>query len=386
MTDTSQTPSINPAAIRSKRLILFGSGLCITALVWTAYIRLSDNNSQSTDDAYVNGHIVAVTPQVAGTVIRVGADNSDRVPAGTLLAEIDSADARVELSAAEANLARAVRNVRGLFATDARFSAEIRAAMANLDKARADFQQRQSIADTGAISAEDVRHAHDALLNAEASLSAAREARAQALAQISGVTLASHPEVQSAAERVRTAALTLARTHIIAPVGGMIARRSVQLGQRVAAGDKLMAVVPLDNLWVDANFKEVQLDGICPGQPASITADIYGDRLVYHGKVVNVEAGSGAAFATLPAQNATGNWIKVVQRVPVRIQLDPTELSQHPLRIGLSVKVTVDTGRCDETARTTTPQSEEISLFSAQLGEADATVARVIATSIGGQP
>jgi membrane fusion protein, multidrug efflux system len=383
MTDTPTSPVADPATVRRKRLFLLGAGTVVIALGWSGHSWVSDGDSRSTDDAYVNGHVVAVTPQVAGTVIRIGADNSDRVAAGAPLVEIDPSDARVALAAAEADLARASRNVRGLFASDARFDAEIGVARAGLDKARADLSQRQAIANTGAVTGEEVRHARDAVRSAEATLAAAREARAQALAQTSGATLASHPEVQTAAERVRAAALALARTRIVAPVGGMIAQRNVQLGRRVAPGDRLMAVVPLDGLWIDANFKEIQLDGICPGQPATVTADIYGKRVTYHGRVADIEAGSGAAFALLPAQNATGNWIKVVQRVPVRIRLDPAELARNPLRIGLSAKVTVDTGRCDRKARPFAPQSESVALYDAQTREADATVARVIAANIG---
>lgn len=346
MTDTSTSPAVNPAAVRRKRLLLFAGGLGIFALGLGGYTWLSDGNSRSTDDAYVNGDIVAVTPQVTGTVTRIGVDNSDRVTAGTPLVEIDPTDARVELASAEADLARAVRNVRGLFATDARMNAEIGVAQANLDKARADLQQRQAIAGTGAVTGEDVRHARDAVRSAEASVTAAREARAQARALTNGTTLASHPDVQAAAERVRAAALALARVRVVAPVGGMIAQRSVQLGRRIAPGERLMAVVPLDKLWVDANFKEVQLDGICPGQTAIVTADVYGSHVTYHGTVNDIEAGSGAAFSLLPAQNATGNWIKVVQRVPVRIWLDPAEIMKHPLRIGMSTDVEVDTHSC----------------------------------------
>lgn len=386
MTDTPNNPATDPAATRRKRLLLLSGGLAVIALGWGGYTLLSGGDSRTTDDAYVNGHVVAVTPQVAGAVIRIGADNSDRVAAGTPLVEIDPTDARVALAAAEADLARAVRNVRGLFATDARFDAEIDVAKASLDKARADLSQRQAIAGTGAVTGEDVRHARDAVRSAEASLAAAREARSQALAQTSGATLASHPDVQAAAERVRAAALALARAQIVAPVGGMIAQRSVQLGRRVAPGDRLMAVVPLDGLWIDANFKEVQLDGICPGQPATVTADIYGRRVIYHGRVGDIEAGSGAAFALLPAQNATGNWIKVVQRVPVRIRLDPAELARNPLRIGLSAKVTVDAGQCDRKGTPVAPQGESVALHDAQTREADATVARVIAANVGRQP
>ena len=386
MTDTSSTSAGDPAFVRRKRLLFLGAGLALIALGWGGYGWLSGRNSRSTDDAYVNGHVVAVTPLVAGAVIRIDADNSDRVMAGAPLVEIDPSDARTALGVAEADLARAVRNVRGQFAMDARLDAETRIAQANLDKVRADLSERQAIANTGAVTGEDVRHARDAVRSAEATLAAAREAHAQAFAQTRGATLASHPDVLAAAERVRATALALARARIVAPVGGMIAQRNVQLGRRVAPGDRLMAIVPLEGLWIDANFKEVQLDGICPGQAAIVTADVYGRRVTYHGRVADIEAGSGAAFALLPAQNATGNWIKVVQRVPVRVRLDPAELTRNPLRIGLSAKVTVQTGPCDRKARPAAARSESIAFYDVQAREADATVARVMAANIGRQP
>jgi membrane fusion protein (multidrug efflux system) len=386
MNDTT-SPSVapDPATVRRKRLLILGGCLTALAIGWGSHVLLSGDNSRSTDDAYVNGHVIAITPQVAGAVIRIEADNSDRVVVGATLVEIDPTDAKLALASAEAELARATRNVRGLFAVEARFDAEIRVAQAKLDKARADLKARQAIAGTGAITGEELRHASDDVLSAEASLQSAREARAQAFAQTGGASLSSHPEVQAAVERVRAAALALARSRIAAPVGGMVAQRSVQLGRRVAPGDRLMSVVPLDELWIEANFKEVELDGICPGQPASVTADIYGSKVTYHGRVDDIEAASGAALALLPAQNATGNWIKVVQRVPVRIHLDAAELAAHPLRIGLSTKVTVDTTRCDPKTRANSVSAEYMALRDAQTLEADATVARVIAANTGGR-
>ncbi|MBO9695352.1 MAG: efflux RND transporter periplasmic adaptor subunit [Sphingopyxis sp.] len=384
MSDTSSegaTPV--PAAIRRKRLLWFGGGIAVVACGWGLYTLFSGSDLRSTDNAYVGGHIVQVTPQVAGTVTRVLADNTDLVPAGTPLVEIDPADARVELAAAEAELAQAVRNVRGLFAADARYGAEITVAQAGLDKARADWRERKAIAASGAVTGEEVRHAGDAVRTAEASLASARQARIEALAQISGSSLASHPGVRAAAERVRAAALTVERSHILAPASGMIAQRSIQLGHRAAPGEALMAVVPLDRLWIDANFKEVQLKGICPGQPATVTADVYGRSVVYHGRVVGMEAGTGAAFALLPPQNATGNWIKVVQRVPVRIALDPVELARKPLRIGMSTEVTIDAGHCDRRAAPRrTAQVGGTDIYDAQAKAADRRVAAVIAANI----
>lgn len=385
MSDTiSENPASTPAATRRKRLLWLGGGIAIAACGWGLYTLFSSSDLRTTDNAYVGGHVIQVTPQIAGTVTRVLADNTDLVPAGTPLVEIDPADARVELAAAEAELAQAMRNVRGLFAADARYSAEIGVAQAGLDKARADWRERKAIAASGAVTGEDVRHAGDAVRTAEASLASARQARIEALAQISGSSLASHPGVRAAAERVRAAALTVERSHILAPASGMIAQRNIQLGHRVAPGEALMAVVPLDRLWIDANFKEVQLKGICPGQPATVIADIYGRSVVYHGRVVGMEAGTGAAFALLPPQNATGNWIKVVQRIPVRIALDPVELAKKPLRIGMSTEVTIDAGHCARKAASRrTAQVGGTDIYDAQAKAADRRVAAVIAANIG---
>ena len=381
----SETANPAPAAARRKRLLWLGGGLAAAALGWGLYALFSNNDFRTTDNAYVGGHVIQVTPQIAGTVTHILADNTDLVAAGTPLVETDPADAKVELAAAEAELAQAVRNVRGLFAADARHGAEIVVAQTGLDRARADWRERKAIAASGAVTGEEVRHAGDAVRAAEASLASARQARIEALAQISGSSLASHPGVRRAAERVRAAALAVERSHILAPASGMIAQRSIQLGHRVAPGERLMAVVPLDRLWVDANFKETQLKGICPGQPATVTADIYGRSVVYHGRVVGLEAGTGAAFALLPPQNATGNWIKVVQRIPVRIALDPAELAKQPLRIGMSTEVTVDAGHCDPKTSLAqrTAQTNDTEINAIQAKAADRRVAAVIAASIG---
>lgn len=383
--ENSETVTPAPAVARRKRLLWLGGGLAAATLGWGLYALFSNGDLRTTDNAYVGGHVIQVTPQTAGTVTRILVDNTDLVAAGTPLVETDPADARVELAAAEAELAQAVRNVRGLFAADARYGAEIAVAQAGLDKARADWRERKAIAASGAVTGEEVRHAGDAVRTAEASLASARQARVEALAQISGSSLASHPGVRRAAERVRAAALAVERSHILAPASGMIAQRSIQLGHRIAPGERLMAVVPLDRLWIDANFKETQLKGICPGQPATVTADVYGHSVVYHGRVVGLEAGTGAAFALLPPQNATGNWIKVVQRIPVRIALDPAELAKQPLRIGMSTEVTIDTGHCDPKASAAqrTAQINDTEINAIQAKAADRRVAAVIAANIG---
>jgi len=345
MTDTTPAAT-DAAAMRRRRLIVAGGAVILLAVIWTAWHFLSGNTHRSTDDAYVNGHVVSITPQVAGSVSAVRVDNSDRVQAGQVLVEIDSSDARIAFASAQAELAETLRRVHGLFAAAAQAAAVVQLRQAELDRTSDDLGARQSIVDQGAVTAEDARHARDAVRAARAALGAAKQAHAEALSQTDGTTVEDHPEVRAAMEHVRAAALGLQRTTIRSPVAGMVALRSVQLGRRVAIGDRLMAVVPLDQVWVEANFKEVQLAGICPAQRVLVTADVYGGRLVYHGIVDDVEAGSGAAFALLPAQNATGNWLKVVQRIPVRIRLDPAEVAQHPLRIGMSTEVEIDASQC----------------------------------------
>lgn len=383
MTPTTPTTPPDPRSVRRKRLAWFGvllASASASAAVWAYF---SNPALRHTDDAYVNGQSVQITSELSGTVARILADNTDRVSAGDVLVELDSTDARIELASARAELAQAVRSVRGLFASDARYDADVRQRLAEFNKAEGDLRVRQTLISTGAVSRESLRHASDALSAAQAALASAQQARAQALALVNNSTLASNPPVQVAAERVRAAALAIERTKITAPVSGMVAQRSIQLGRRVGPGEKLMTVVPLDRLWIDANFKEVQLHGVCVGQPAKVTADIYGRSVTYHGTVRGIEAGTGAAFALLPAQNATGNWIKVVQRAPVRINLDPSELIDHPLRIGMSAEVEVDTATCDSAAAQITRRVEASAIQDVRAATADAVVRQVIADNIG---
>lgn len=304
-------------------------------------------NTQHTEDAYVEGNLVQVTPQVAGTVTRIAADNTDFVRPGEVLVQLNEVDARLAVDRAEAALAKSARQVRAQFAGVEQLRATVAQREADLSKANSDLQRRRQLADTGAVSGEDIRHAEDAVAAARAALSAARQQVGSANALVDGTTIESHPDVAAAIAQLRDASLGLARTTLAAPVGGIVARRNVQIGQRVAQGAPLMAIVPLDQMWVTANLKETQLRGVRIGQPVAVTADVYGKDVVFHGRVAGQEAGTGSAFAAVPAQNATGNWIKVVQRVPVRIALDPQELARHPLRLGLSMKVAIDTSRQD---------------------------------------
>jgi membrane fusion protein (multidrug efflux system) len=339
---------------------------------------------QSTDDAYVNGNVVQITPQISGTVISIGADDTQFVKAGQPLVRLDQADAKVALDEAEAQLAKTVREVRNLFATTEQLQAAVDVRQSDLAAARNDLGRREQLGKSGAVSGEELQHARDAVRAAQSSLQAAQQQLIANRARIDHTTLEDHPEVRNAAAVVRNAYLNYARTDLPAPVSGFVARRNVQLGQRVGPGAALMAVVPLDEVWVDANFKEPQMAGMRPGQPVTLTADLYGNSVRYHGKVAGFGAGTGSAFSLLPAQNATGNWIKIVQRVPVRVALDPRELAAHPLQIGLTMKAEVDVRhgegeRLPQLASNTVAYSTDVFHSTDQL--ADARVQAIIAAN-----
>jgi membrane fusion protein, multidrug efflux system len=343
MTTTTQNDKL--ATKLSTRWRALGAVLGTTLLIavgFTIYWAQVLRYRMSTDDAYVNGNIVQITPQISGTVVAIGADDTQFVKAGQSLVRLDQSDAKVALDQAEAQLARAVRDVRNLFATTAQLEATVQARATDVAAAQSDLSRREHLGASGAVSGEELRHAMDAARAAQANLLAAQQQLAANRARVDNTTLQDHPEVRDAAAAVRNAYLTLSRTQLPAPVAGFVARRNVQLGQRVEPGAALMAVVPLDQVWVDANFKEPQMARMRVGQPVTLTADLYGGHIVYHGRVAGFGAGTGAAFSLLPAQNATGNWIKIVQRVPVRVSLDPRELAAHPLQIGLSMKAEVD--------------------------------------------
>ncbi len=333
---------------RRKRLV--GGVLLVFLLAGTGYgvwWHFIGRYTEFTDDAYVVGHIVQVTPQVAGSVTAVTAEDTEFVTAGQTLVELDKAESRVALDSAEAQLARTVREVRNLMASTAGLEAAITQRRTELAKAREDLVRRERITESGAVSAEEIGHARDALAGAQAALETAEQALATHRTLIDRTSVASHPNVLAAAARVREVYLSYARTSLPAPVSGYVAKRNVQVGQRVAPGAALMTVVPLEQVWVDANFKERQLTSLRIGQAVTLRADLYGGDVEYHGRVAGFSAGTGSAFALLPPQNASGNWIKIVQRVPVRIALDPAELTAHPLQLGLSMHVEVDTHQRD---------------------------------------
>lgn len=321
----------------------FGGVLMLGVIAGTALWWLDGRGVETTDDAYVDGDVVQISPQIAGTAVTVMVRDTDWVRAGTPLLQLDRTDARLALDAATEQLAHAVREYRAAHADAERERAQIQLRESDAARAADDLQRRLSLAGDGGVALEDVRHARDAARGALAQLDAQRAAYTASVSRIDGTTLAANPLVLAAAAQVRSAALALHRTEIRAPLDGLVTRRIVQVGQHVNPGTPVMSMVPLDRVWVEANFKESQLRHMRAGQPVELRADLYGDDVVYHGRVVGFEAGTGAAFAAVPAQNATGNWIKVVQRLPVRVVLEPAEVKEHPLRVGLSMDAVIDT-------------------------------------------
>jgi len=342
MSEPSSSASSAKQVQRRRGLMILGAVVAAGAVLWGGWWLFYGRHFESTDDAYVAGDVIVVTAREAGTVLALHADNTENVARGQLLVELDPAAAEVQFEAAKADLARTVRDVQASFAKVAELQALYESASTKAEQAGADLKRRQQPAKDGAISAEDAAHARETLSIASAQERAAKNALVEAESAVSGTTITSNPMVLAAIARLKTAALALAHCRIAAPAAGAVAQRAVQIGQHVAAGTPLMAVIPLERVWVDANFKEIQLADMRVGQPVTVTADIYGGSVDYHGVVAGLGAGSGNTFALLPPQNASGNWIKIVQRVPVRIALDPNEVRAHPLRLGLSVKVSVD--------------------------------------------
>lgn len=328
----------------------------LLALAYGTWHWMANRHHEATDNAYVQAHIVPISAQVPGTVTRVGADDTGIVKSGQELVRLDPADADVALEQAKAQLAQTVREVRTLFVNQDSAQAQAKSRRADVERLRVDvarlqddIQRREPLVKQGAVGEEELKHLKAQLQAAQAAMSAA-DAAAQAASEqwqasralVEGTSVAEHPQVLRAAAKLEEAFLQRQRLSVPTPIDGQVVRRTVQLGQRVAPGTPLMSVVSLDRVWVDANFKESQLAAIRIGQPVELFADVYGKDVVFHGKVEGLGAGTGAAFALLPAQNATGNWIKIVQRVPVRVSLDPKELAAHPLRVGLSMTATVD--------------------------------------------
>jgi membrane fusion protein (multidrug efflux system) len=419
MTDTAQSdspsapPSAQPAPSapasgsgkpgnpkRKKALTILTAVVAVAGLGWGVYEYLVASHYESTDNAYVQGNVIQITPQIGGSVMAILADDTDFVKAGQPLVQLDPADAKLALDQAEAALAQAVRQARTLYANNGTLSAQISLrntdvvrAQSDISRAADDLARRQSLTGNGAVSREELGHSESQLANAKSALAAARAGVAIARDQLrsnqsltDGIRIEQHPSVLMAAAKVREAFLATQRVALQAPVDGYVAKRTVQLGQRVAAGTPMMSIIPLKQVWVDANFKEVQLRNIRIGQPVTLVADLYGKKVTYKGTVAGLGAGTGAAFSLLPAQNATGNWIKVVQRVPVRIALDAQQILDNPLRVGLSMNAEVDISNKDGKTLADAPRplaQAEVHAFGVSSDAAEQEIRRVITANAG---
>jgi membrane fusion protein (multidrug efflux system) len=408
--DSNNTPSTNvpvesaeaPASNGKRRraLTALATVVVLAGAGWAAYEWLVASHYETTDNAYVQGNVIQITPQISGTVMAIMADDTDFVKAGQPLVQLDPSDAKVALDQAEAALGQAVRQVRTLYANNGSLAAQVTLkqsdiARAQTDIARAqdDLKRRQALTGNGAVSKEELNHAETQLANAKSALAAAQAGVVAAREQLAsnqslteGTSVEQHPSVLAAAAKVREAYLATQRVAMPAPVDGYVAKRTVQLGQRVSAGTPMMSIVPLNQVWVDANFKEVQLRNIRIDQPVKLTADVYGKKVEYTGRVAGLGVGTGAAFALLPAQNATGNWIKVVQRVPVRVALDAEQLKANPLRVGLSMDAEVDVTQKDGKTLADAPRAAALSqtqVYSQLDQGADSVVNRIIAANLG---
>jgi len=357
-------------ATRRKWLIRLAAAVAAVAILWALWYFLIGRNQVSTDNAYVNAEVAQVTPLISAQAIEVAVSDTQPVKRGDVLVRLDDANARIAVAQAEADLAEARRRFRQASATSTALSAQVDArradiaqaraqiatAQADFEKARVDLQRREALAPSGAVSGDELTSARKSYAAAKAALDLARAGVQQAEstrgaaigdlaaneALIHGSTIDTDPGVLAARAKLDAAKLDIDRTIIRAPIDGIVTKRQVQIGQRVTQGSPIMTIVPLAQVYVDANFKERQLRRVKVGMPATVTADLYGGNVTYHGRVAGLAGGTGSSFALIPAQNATGNWIKVVQRVPVRIALDPKELAEHPLRVGLSTEVEID--------------------------------------------
>jgi membrane fusion protein (multidrug efflux system) len=370
---------------RNRKLLLVTCIFVVLGIVWFVYWLLIGSKRETTDDAYVGGDMVYVSARVTGTVIGMHGKDMERVEAGQVLATLDTVDAETQLQKAASALANAVRQYRQQAAQGAELDAAIATQQIDLQRAKEDLARREPLSKDDAIAAEELSHARHAVALAQAALTQTERQAHTIHALIDGTTARTNPAVLQAKSAYIDAWLTTQRNAVIAPVTGYIAQHTVKLGQRVQPGQALLAIVPLNAVWVDANFKEVQLHNLRIGQPASIETDLYGGDAIFHGKISGIGIGTGAAFSLLPAQNASGNWIKVIQRVPVRIELDPTELAAHPLRIGLSTNVKVDTHDRSGVmlaGSESTPTAAHTEVYATDLSKVEAEADRIIAQQL----
>jgi membrane fusion protein, multidrug efflux system len=372
-------------AKRSRALLIVATVFVLAAVAWFLLWFFVLSRRENTDNAYVGGNQVALSSQVSGTVVAILTDDTQHVEAGQVLVKLDGTDADVRLRQTSSALAQAVRQVREQTDTVSSADATVAQREVDLRKAQADLKRHLPLVAAQAESPENVQHFRDAVAQAQAALDTAKAQANASRAAVEGVDIANNPTVQQARANFRAAWIAAQRNTIVAPVSGYVAQRSVQLGASITPGQQLMTIVPLHNLWIDANFKENQLDHIRIGQPVKISTDIYGNSAEYHGKVIGLGAGTGSVFSLLPAQNATGNWIKVVQRVPVRIALDNDELDKHPLLVGLSTDVTVDISNDQGQVLSSAPQQPPLqtSVYDEVAAQADAQAEKIISANLG---
>jgi membrane fusion protein, multidrug efflux system len=382
-----QTPPPPAPAAPARRRLLIAAVTALALVAAGLYYLLFMRGHVTTDDAYVDGNLVRLTPQVAGTVVAINTDETQFVQRGAVLVELDPHDTQVALAQAKATLAQTVRDVAQLFAEEARDAAAVQTQQVQLQQAHEDVQRDQPLIAVHGVSQETLQHEQNAVRAAQAGVQQASATLASTRAAIAGTTPATHPRVLQAEAALRNAWLAAARTRVLAPLAGYVVRRTVQLGQQVSPTTEMLAIVPVDSMWVDANFKENQLSGLRIGQPVSVSADMYGSRVHYHGRVLGLSAGTGSALAVLPAQNASGNWIKIVQRLPVRIGLEPRELAQHPLFLGLSADVDVDVHGQGGAALSQQPAwavALNTDVYARQEAGADQAIEAIVAANLSG--
>jgi len=340
-------PVASKGKLRKRLMIGLALGVAKVGLAYAGYYVFVASHQVTTDNAYVGAAVAQINSQVSGPIARVAVDDTNQVRKGDVLVVIDDSDARIALAQAEADYQHTLQRVSQYYAQRAAAAATVQARATDVTRTAEDYGRRQNLAVSGAISREQLSNARSAAEAAQANLAAARESLLAQSELVKGVGIANHPETVAARAALEKAQLDLSRTVIRAPIDGIVAQRKAQVGQSVQPGQSLMTVTPIAQAYVDANFKEGQLSDVRVGQPVELTSDLYGSKVAFHGKVTGMGGGTGSAFAVIPAQNATGNWIKVVQRVPVRIALEPKELTAHPLRVGLSMTATIDTQKAD---------------------------------------
>ncbi|WP_105900811.1 efflux RND transporter periplasmic adaptor subunit [Vibrio gangliei] len=378
--------AVKPKSKRKTSFLILLIALLVIGGGWFAYYELYAKFVEETDDAYVNGNLIALSPQIAGTVTKVVPDEGDFVKKGQVLVELDSNDTQIALQDAEAKLASKVREVRSMYAAADNYKAKVESSKVAYRQALSDYNRRKNLVERGAISKEDLIHYQDNVESAKSQLEAAEQSLEMTVALVDNTVLETHPGVKSAVAALRKSYLDNMRTQIVAPVSGYVAKRAVQLGAQVQPGSQLMTIVPLHEVWVDANFKESQMKDMRIGQPVTLTSDLYGEDVEYKGEIESLGIGTGSAFSLLPAQNASGNWIKIVQRLPVKIRLEEQNQDKYPLRIGLSMLAKVDIRNTDGKVLAKLPKQEaryNTDVYHNSLEEVDKLVAKILHENVG---